>query len=86
MYCCITNTTDNNKQSCLRSNPVKKRLYDAYASDVDTEKPEGMSYAEWESRQVEIPQWLERILRIPGGGIWWVAHATAVQHGHALTC
>lgn len=52
------------------SNPVKKKLYDAYATNET--KPDGMSYAEWESRQVEIPRWLERILRIPGGGIWWV--------------
>ncbi len=29
------------------SNPVKKKLYDSYASNVDTDKPEGMSYAEW---------------------------------------
>lgn len=51
-----------------RSNPVKKKLYDAYATN--TTKPDNMSYAEWESRQVEIPKWLERILRVPGGGIW----------------
>jgi curved DNA-binding protein CbpA len=60
------------------SNPVKKKLYDAYATN-DT-KPDGMSYAEWESRQVEIPRWLERILRIPGGGIWWVLTCGARLH------
>ena len=33
-------------------NPMKKRLYDAYVSDVNVDVPEGMSYAEWEAQQV----------------------------------
>ena len=59
------------------SNPVKKKLYDAYATN--TSKPDNMSYAEWESRQVEIPKWLERILRIPGGGLWWVCSSQILR-------
>ncbi|GAB4814576.1 hypothetical protein N2152v2_001622 [Parachlorella kessleri] len=51
-------------------NPMKKRLYDAYVSDVNVDVPEGMSYAEWEAQQamhpVKIPAWLEKVLRIPG--------------------
>ena len=31
--------------------------------------PAGMSYAEWEAQrsEVQIPKWMEKILRIPGG-------------------
>jgi hypothetical protein len=50
--------------------PIKKRLYDAYVSDLqEVDAPEGMSYAEWEAKQadVKIPKWVEKILRMPGG-------------------
>lgn len=47
------------------STPMKKKLYDAYATQ---EKPEDMSFAEWESKQVAIPAWVASVLRIPGGG------------------
>eukprot|EP00887_Chlorella_sp_A99_P003860 scaffold11.g3860.t1 len=47
--------------------------YDAYATDVDIDAPEGVSYAEWEAQQhmrpVKLPAWLERFLRLPGAGI-----------------
>ena len=32
-------------------NPIKKKLYDAYVTDVNVEVPDGMSYAEWEAEQ-----------------------------------
>ena len=55
------------------NNTVKKALYDAYVKDVDTDAPEGMSYTEWEAsmaaRPVQIPKWLEKVLRIPGVGL-----------------
>ena len=35
-------------------NPMKKRLYDAYVSNVNVDVPEGMSYAEWEAQQVSM--------------------------------
>lgn len=56
------------------TNPLKKRLYDAYVSDVAAGTAagaggEGMTYADWEAAQaqfpVKIPAWLETILRIP---------------------
>lgn len=47
------------------STPMKKKLYDAYATE---EKPADMSYAEWEAKQVEVPAWLVKVLKIPGGG------------------
>mmetsp|Transcript_16264 Transcript_16264/g.48725 ORF Transcript_16264/g.48725 Transcript_16264/m.48725 type:complete len:234 (+) Transcript_16264:471-1172(+) len=47
------------------STPMKKKLYDAYATQ---EKPEDMSYAQWEAQQVEIPMWLQRVLKVPCGG------------------
>ncbi|CAL5228025.1 g11088 [Coccomyxa viridis] len=54
------------------SSTVKKTLYDQYVDDAgDLDAPAGMSYAEWESQrgEVQIPKWMEKILRIPGGGI-----------------
>ena len=37
------------------------------AGDLDA--PAGMSYADWESQrgEVQIPRWMEKSLRIPGG-------------------
>jgi hypothetical protein len=37
------------------------------AGDLDA--PAGMSYADWEAQraEVQIPKWMESILRIPGG-------------------
>ena len=40
------------------------------AGDLDA--PDGVSYADWEAQQavnVQIPAWMEAVLRIPGGGI-----------------
>lgn len=50
-------------------NSIKKALYDSYVEDVTEEAD--VSYAEWEAnaQRIEIPRWVERILRIPGGGI-----------------
>lgn len=50
-------------------NPLKKKLYDNYVSDVNVDASEGQSYAEWEAKQVpvEIPKWVESLLKIPGG-------------------
>lgn len=54
------------------TNPIKKRLYDAYVTDVMSGRAEAgaeMSYADWEAAQaqypVKIPAWLEMVLRIP---------------------
>ena len=41
-----------------------------YVDDAgDLDAPAGMSYAEWEAQrsEVQIPKWMEKILRIPGG-------------------
>lgn len=41
-----------------------------YVDDAgDLDAPAGMSYADWEAQrsEVQIPQWMEKILRIPGG-------------------
>lgn len=35
---------------------MKKKLYDAYASDVNVDVPEGMSQAEWEAQQASHPK------------------------------
>lgn len=44
-----------------------------YVDDAgDMDAPDGMSYADWEAQQavnVQIPAWMEAVLRIPGGGI-----------------
>lgn len=53
------------------TNPLKKKLYDSYVTDVTEGGAETseMTYAEWEAAQaqypVKIPAWLEKILRIP---------------------
>lgn len=51
------------------TNPLKKRLYDAYVADITASPGEDMSYADWEAAQaqypVKIPKWLESILSIP---------------------
>lgn len=52
------------------STSVKKTLYDQYVDDAgDLDAPAGMSYADWEAQrsEVQIPKWMEKILRIPGG-------------------
>ncbi|CAL8462101.1 g1632 [Coccomyxa elongata] len=55
------------------SNSVKKTLYDRYVDDAgDLDAPDGVSYADWEAQQavnVQVPAWMEAVLRIPGGGI-----------------
>jgi hypothetical protein len=41
-----------------------------YVDDAgDLDAPAGMSYADWEAQraEVQIPKWMESILRIPGG-------------------
>ena len=41
-----------------------------YVDDAgDLDAPAGMSYADWEAQrsEVQIPKWMEKILRIPGG-------------------
>ena len=41
-----------------------------YVDDAgDLDAPAGMSYADWEAQrgEVQIPRWMEKILRIPGG-------------------
>lgn len=50
------------------TNPLKKRLYDAYVTDVMSGRAEAgaeMSYADWEAAQaqypVKIPAWLEMV-------------------------
>jgi hypothetical protein len=53
-------------------NPMKKKLYDAYVTDVTaalkSDGPE-MTYADWEAAQaaypVRLPKWLESVLRVP---------------------
>lgn len=55
------------------SNSIKKTLYDRYVDDAgDLDAPDGVSYADWEAQQavnVQVPAWMEAVLRIPGGGI-----------------
>lgn len=54
------------------TNPLKKRMYDAYVTDVTaaagTDASE-MTYADWEAAQatypVQIPAWMDKLLRIP---------------------
>lgn len=55
------------------TSPIKKRLYDAYMTDTSNQNSENVeSYAEWEARQgqVQLPAWLERLLRIRG--VSWI--------------
>ncbi len=44
-----------------------------YVDDaVDLDAPDGVSYADWEAQQavnVQVPAWMEAVLRVPGGGI-----------------
>ena len=60
-----------NMAKATLSDPLKKRLYDAYVEDVNlssaTSAEEPMTYAQWEASQaqVKIPAWLEKLLRIP---------------------
>jgi hypothetical protein len=60
----------NNAKDTL-SNPLKKRLYDAYVTDVGASGTgtEGMSYPEWEAaaaaHPVKLPKWLEKALGVP---------------------
>ncbi|KAK9818250.1 hypothetical protein WJX72_009574 [[Myrmecia] bisecta] len=61
----------NQAHDTLRST-IKKGLYDNYVNDVDTDAPEGMSYAEWEASHaanIQLPAWMERLLKYPGAGI-----------------
>lgn len=55
------------------NNPIKKRAYDAYVDDINVDAPEGMTYAEWEAsnatQQIQLPRWVQAILRLPGGVI-----------------
>ncbi|EME32675.1 DnaJ homolog subfamily B member 14 [Galdieria sulphuraria] len=55
------------------TSPIKKRLYDSYMTDTNNQSGEHVeSYAEWEARQgqVQLPAWLERLLRIRG--VSWI--------------
>lgn len=55
------------------TSPIKKRLYDAYMTDTNNQNGENVeSYAEWEARQgqVQLPAWLDRLLRIRG--VSWI--------------
>ena len=60
----------NNAKDTL-SNPLKKRLYDAYVTDVGASGTgtAGMSYPEWEAaaaaHPVKLPKWLEKALNVP---------------------
>ncbi|KAK9862451.1 hypothetical protein WJX84_000449 [Apatococcus fuscideae] len=52
-------------------NPAKKKLYDSYMEDKgEAEDGAGMTYAEWEAKQahIQLPRWLESLLRIRGCG------------------
>lgn len=44
-----------------------------YVDDAgDLDAPDGVSYADWEAQQavnVQVPAWMEAVLRVPGGGI-----------------
>jgi hypothetical protein len=55
------------------NNPIKKRPYDAYVDDINVDAPEGQTYAEWEAsnatQQIQLPRWVQAILRLPGGVI-----------------
>eukprot|EP00871_Galdieria_phlegrea_P005538 jgi/Galph1/5986/GphlegSOOS_G4591.1 len=54
------------------TSPIKKRLYDAYMTDTGRNGENAESYAEWEARQgqVQLPAWLDRLLRIRG--VSWI--------------
>ncbi len=54
------------------TNPLKKKMYDAYVTDVTTAAGTNaaeMSYADWEAAQaaypVQIPAWMDKLLRVP---------------------
>lgn len=53
------------------TNPLKKRLYDAYVTDVTAAGADAseMTYADWEAAQaqypVKLPKWMDTLLRIP---------------------
>eukprot|EP00884_Botryococcus_braunii_P016687 jgi/Botrbrau1/3701/Bobra.0008s0028.3 len=50
---------------------VKKALYDRYVDDTE-EAQQGMTYAEWEAQNaanLQLPEWMQRILRVPGGAL-----------------
>ena len=49
---------------------IMRCLPGRYVDDAgDLDAPAGMSYADWEAQrsEVQIPKWMEKILRIPGG-------------------
>ena len=51
---------------------MKSQMLRRYVDDAgDLDTPDGVSYADWEAQQVnvQIPAWMEAVLRIPGGGI-----------------
>lgn len=62
-----------NQANDTLTNPLKKRLYDAYVTDVTAAAPgtdaSDMTYADWEAAQaaypVQIPAWMDKLLRIP---------------------
>mmetsp|Transcript_7612 Transcript_7612/g.15262 ORF Transcript_7612/g.15262 Transcript_7612/m.15262 type:complete len:215 (-) Transcript_7612:62-706(-) len=66
----LASATLNQAKDTL-TNPLKKRLYDAYIDDLAKGQgvdSEGMTYAEWEAKMaahpVRLPAWLEKILGI----------------------
>ncbi|KAG7667043.1 hypothetical protein NADE_003165 [Nannochloris sp. 'desiccata'] len=61
-----------NQANDTLTNPIKKRLYDAYVTDVTAAagtNASEMTYADWEAAQaaypVQIPAWMDKVLRIP---------------------